>query len=545
VTGSPNGPAEGPAIASNRPTPRRGGAVLVAAGILLSRIMGFVRTRAFTHFLGTSDAADAFSAAIRIPNFLQNLFGEGVLSASFIPVYAKLIAEGNDEEAGRVAGAVFSLLALVATVGVVVGVLATPHLIVLLAPGFTGPKRELTIRLVQIVFPGVGLLVISAWCLGILNSHGRFFLSYASPVALNLVMIAALLGFGPRVAQAKLVIWVAWASVAGSALQVAVQLPALSRLERKLRVSLDVRTRNVRIVLANFFPVFLGRGVVQISGYVDQWLASFIIGGAVAVLGYAQNVSMLPISLFGMAIAASELPAMSAAVGGEAEIASEIRERLDGGLRRIAFFIIPSAAAFLLLGDIIAGVLYQSGQFNRDGTVWVWGVLAGSAVGLLAGTMGRLYSSAFYAQRDTTTPLKFALLRVALTLALGYVAALLLPQWLGIAPKWGVAGLTASAGVAGWIEFALLRHSTNRRIGTTGVPLGRIGVLWAAAIAAAVPALGVKVALGSARPVALALVALPLFAIAYLFLTNRARVPEAADFIGRILRMTRRAEKTG
>jgi putative peptidoglycan lipid II flippase len=545
VSGSPNGPAGGPAVASNRPSPRQGGAGLVAAGILLSRIMGFVRTRAFTHFLGTSDAADAFSAAIRIPNFLQNLFGEGVLSASFIPVYAKLIAEGNDEEAGRVAGAVFSLLALVATVGVVVGVLATPHLIVLLAPGFIGPKRELTIRLVQIVFPGVGLLVISAWCLGILNSHGRFFLSYASPVALNLVMIAALLGFGPRVAQANLVTWVAWASVAGSAVQVGVQLPVLSRLERKLRVSLDVRTRNVRIVLANFFPVFLGRGVVQISGYVDQWLASFIIGGAVAVLGYAQNVSMLPISLFGMAIAASELPAMSAAVGGEAEVASEIRDRLDRGLRRIAFFIIPSAAAFLLLGDIIAGVLYQSGQFNRDGTVWVWGVLAGSAVGLLAGTMGRLYSSAFYAQRDTTTPLKFALLRVALTLALGYVAALLLPQWLGIAPKWGVAGLTASAGVAGWIEFALLRRSTNRRIGATGVPLGRIGVLWAAAIAAALPALGAKFALGSSRPVVLAFVALPLFAVAYLFLTSRARVPEAADFIRRIPRLIRRADKTG
>jgi putative peptidoglycan lipid II flippase len=460
-------------------------------------------------------------------------------------VYAKLIAEGNEEEAGRVAGAVFSLLALVATVGVVVGVLATPHLIVLLAPGFLGAKRELTIRLVQIVFPGVGLLVISAWCLGVLNSHGRFFLSYASPVALNLVMIAALLGFGPRVAQTNLVIWVAWASVAGSALQVAVQLPTLSRVERKLRVSLGIRTRNVRIVLTNFFPVFLGRGVVQISGYVDQWLASFIIGGAVAVLGYAQNVSMLPISLFGMAIAASELPAMSAAVGGEAEVASEIRERLDGGLRRIAFFIIPSAAAFLLLGDIIAGVLYQSGQFNRDGTVWVWGVLAGSAVGLLAGTMGRLYSSAFYARRDTATPLKFALLRVALTLGLGYVAALLLPQWLGIAPKWGVAGLTASAGIAAWIEFALLRHSTNRRIGTTGVPLGRIGVLWAAAIAAALPALGVKFALGSSRPVALAFVALPLFAVAYLFLTSRARVPEAADFIGRIPGMIRRANKTG
>ena len=533
-------PAHDAKAAAARRNSMTGGAVLVGAGIFLSRIMGLVRARAFTHFLGTSDSADAFTAALRIPNFLQNLFGEGVLSASFIPVYARLLAEGDEEEAGRVAGAVFSILALIVTVMVVLGVMATPLLIDLLAPGFHEDKRELTVRLVQVMFPGVGLLVLSAWCLGILNSHRRFFLSYASPVAWNVVMIGALLFFGGRVTQANLVMLVAVASVAGAALQLAVQLPTLFTLERKLRVSLDMRAANVRTVITNFVPVFFGRGVVQISGYVDQWLASFLVGGAVAVLGYAQNVSMLPISLFGMAIAASELPAMSSAVGTSDEIAAEIRRRLDEGLRRIAFYIIPSAAAFLLLGDIVAGVLYQSGEFTRDGTVWVWGVLAGSAVGLLAGTMGRLYSSAWYALRDTRTPLKFALIRVALTLALGYVAALHLPGWLGIAPKWGVAGLTASAGVAGWLEFGLLRRSMNAEIGVTGVPLARIAVLWLAAAIAAVPAFGVKYALGVAHPAYLALVALPLFAIVYIVATSVAGVPEAAEFRGRMARVFRR-----
>ena len=518
-----------------------GGAVLVAAGIFLSRVMGLVRARAFTYFLGTSEAADAFSAAIRIPNFLQNLFGEGVLSASFIPVYARLLAEGDEDEAGRVAGAVFSLLALLVTVLVVVGVMATPLLIGLLAPGFGGDKRELTEKLVQVMFPGVGLLVISAWCLGILNSHRRFFLSYASPVAWNAVMIAALVGFGPRVVQANLVMLVALASVAGAALQLAVQLPVLFKLERKLRVSLDLRAPHVRAVVSNFVPVFFGRGVVQISGYVDQWLASWLVDGAVAVLGYAQNVSMLPISLFGMAIAASELPAMSSAIGEGADVAAEIRRRLDEGLRRIAFYIIPSAAAFLLLGDIVAGVLYQNGQFKRDGTIWVWGVLAGSAVGLLAGTMGRLYSSAWYAQRDTVTPLKFAIVRVALTLVLGYVAALLLPGWLGISHKWGVAGLTASAGIAGWLEFWLLRRSMNRKSGVTGVPLARVAVLWACAVGASIPAIAVKLAMGVAHPVYLAVISMPLFALAYLFFTARARVPESAEFTGRVTRVFRRA----
>src|SRR5215831_14575728 len=170
-------------------------AFLVAAGIFLSRISGLVRDRVFAHFFGISYAADAFRAAMRIPNFLQNLFGEGVLSASFIPVYAKLVAEEKKEDAGRVAGAVFSLLALVTAELVLAGVLATPYLIDAIAPGFKGETRRLAIQLVRIFFPGVGLLVLSAWCLGILNSHRKFFLSYASPVVWNLAIISALLFF--------------------------------------------------------------------------------------------------------------------------------------------------------------------------------------------------------------------------------------------------------------------------------------------------------------------------------------------------------------
>src|SRR5579871_4984571 len=163
-------------------------AFLVAAGIFLSRIAGLVRERVFAHYFGNSDAADAFKAAFRIPNFLQNLFGEGVLSASFIPVYAGLLAREDEEEARKTAGAVASLLALTTSHIVLIGVLATPYLIDAIAPGFHGDKRELTIRLVRILFPGAGLLVLSAWCLGVLNSHHRFFASYTAPVAWNLVM---------------------------------------------------------------------------------------------------------------------------------------------------------------------------------------------------------------------------------------------------------------------------------------------------------------------------------------------------------------------
>src|SRR5437588_2831861 len=193
-------------------------ATLVAAGMFLSKIAGLVRERVFAHYFGNSDAADVFRAAIRIPNFLQNLFGEGVLSASFIPVYARLRAVGEEEEASDVADAVATLLALVTAVLVLLGVLATPYIIDAIAPGFVGVKRELTVRLVRIFFPGAGLLVMSAWCLGILNSHGRFFLSYAAPIAWNAVMIATLIGFGRNHSEESLAIITAWGSVLGSAM---------------------------------------------------------------------------------------------------------------------------------------------------------------------------------------------------------------------------------------------------------------------------------------------------------------------------------------
>src|ERR671938_481998 len=205
-------------------------AFLVGAGILLSRVVGLIRQRVFAYYFGTSDAADAFNAAFRIPNFLQNIFGEGALSASFIPVYARLLAQNDTKEATRVANAVLTLLALVTSIVVLIGVLTTPYLISLIAPGFEGEKRELTIRLVKIFFPGAGLLVLSAWCLGVLNSHRRFLLSYAAPILWNLAIIVTLVVFGGRVGQFPLAVAAAWGSVAGSALQFLVQLPRVLRL---------------------------------------------------------------------------------------------------------------------------------------------------------------------------------------------------------------------------------------------------------------------------------------------------------------------------
>ena len=410
-------------------------AFFVGAGILISRVVGLIRQRIFAHYFGSSAEGDAFSAAFRIPNFLQNVFGEGALSASFIPVYAKLLAEKDEKEAARVANAIFSILALVTAVIVLIGVFATPYIVTIIAAGFEEERRALTITLVRIFFPGAALLVLSAWCLGVLNSHHKFFISYTAPVAWNAAIIAALLFFGNRLDLSSLAAATAWGSVIGSALQFGVQLPAVLRLIHHFRPVLTLASPHIRQVLHSFFPVFMSRGVVQISAFVDAFLASFLGQGAVVALTYAQSLYTLPVSLFGMSVSAAELPAMSKTLGNAEVVAETLRHRLDEGLRRISFFIVPSAVAFLALGDVIAAVLYQTGKFTRDDSIYVWTILAGASVGLLASTLGRLYSSTYYALRDTRTPLLYAVTRVGLGSLLGYFCSIHLPGLLAFLPN--------------------------------------------------------------------------------------------------------------
>lgn len=538
-----------------RPQAREGFAALVAAGILLSRIAGLIRERVFAHYLGSSRAADAFKAALKIPNFLQNLFGEGVLSASFIPVYAKLLGEDDEESAGRVAGVFASILALGVSLLVLIGVLTTPFILAAIAPGFEGEVRLLTIRIVRILFPGIGLLVLSAWCLGILNSHHKFFLSYVAPVLWNVAMIATLVVFGTRLGQDDLAIALSWGTVIGSALQLGIQLPFVFRYAKHLSFGFDRFLAPVRAIFKNLGPVVVGRGVVQISAYIDQMIASYLPQGAVSSLAYAQTIYLLPISLFGMSVAAAELPQMSRQVGTDDEIHSALRKRLERGLRQIAFFVIPSVVAFIAIGRILVAALYQTGKFGAEQTLYVWYILVGSTVGLLAMTLGRLYSSAFYALRDTRTPLWFATARVVLTGVLGYLFAfplrwvivafiqaihMPLPHAIGGAAAMGTVGLTASAGVAGWLEFLLLRRSLQRRIGRVPFPFGYQIRLWVSAIAAAAVAVGfdLMAARGIAahmpfRHISEAILVAGIFGVIYLGSSMLLGVPEARATLSR------------
>lgn len=536
-----------PGGADPAPIPPKGmsggrAAALVGAGIGVSRLLGLVRQKVFAFFLGSSDAADAFAAAFRIPNMLQNLLGEGVLSASMIPVYAGLKARGDDAGRQEVASAVLAMLMLVTAVVVMLGVLFAPQITSVITIGYTGDKLALTTQLVRVLFPGAGLLVLSAWCLGVLNAHGRFFLAYASAAFWNVAMIATLLYFGGRSDEVTLVRWLAWGSVAGCFLQLAAQWPGVIAVLGGFRFRWQRHRAEVATVVRNFVPVFFGRGVTQLSGFIDTMIASLpMLGtGAQVTLNYAQLLYGLPVSLFGMAVSAAELTAMASVTGNEEEKARILRTRMADGLRRISFFVVPSAVAFVALGDQLAELVYGGGRFGPEEAQWVWGVLAGAAVGLVATTLGRLYSSAFYAIHDTRTPMRFALIRVATSIALGATFAIFGPRLLGIESKWGVAGITIAAGLAGWLEFSLLRHALRKRLGAVDLPGRTRAVLWGAATLAAALAWGARLINADAPMLVRTGLVLGIYGMTYWLVTWKAGIPEAVALRDRVFRSRRR-----
>jgi putative peptidoglycan lipid II flippase len=464
--------------------------LLVSAGMLLSRVAGLARQWIFTKYFGLTPEADAFGAALRIPNFLQNLFGDGVLSASLIPVYSRLVAQRGQEEADRVARTVLALLALVISLIVLAGVLFTPFFVDLVAYGFKDGKRELTITLVRIIFPGVGLLVGSAWCLAILNTHGKFFNSYAAPALWNAAIIVALVWFRHDKLPA-LAIVAAWGAVAGSVLQLLTQLPQVIAVMSSgwSQISLR-RTAEVSEVIASSIPVILSRGAIQVSAFVDGLIASGLGDGPVAALGNAQSLYMFPVSIFGMAISSAALPAMSAVR--HHEDTSVIAKHLIDGQKILLALMVPSVVGFLAFGDIMTGLLFEHGLFTHKNTQFVWAILAGSAVGLIATTVARFYTSAFYALGDSKTPARFAFVRITLVVLLGVLMARGIPYVFHLDLMWGTPGLTLSAGIAGWIEFSLLRSALKKRIADFAVPVSFLMKCWAVALVAAALTTGLR-----------------------------------------------------
>jgi putative peptidoglycan lipid II flippase len=514
----------------------------VATGIFSSKITGLVREGTFSHFFGVGAHADVLQTAFRIPNLLQNLLGEGTLSAAFIPIYSRMIEEGREREAGRFAGAIFGILLAVTSGFALVGMLLAPYFVALLAPGFAqdatgelpfligelsqfmsqqlGAQAEtanvnrfrLAVQAVRVIFPMTAVLVLSAWALGVLNSHRRFFVPYVAPVLWNIAIIGTLFGAAFYVTEApmtfddappstvtRLLFAACFGALGGGFLQFLVQLPLVAKVMKGFRFSLSSKVEGVREAIYAAGPVIAGRGVYQISAFVDMQLASIAAAGALASLRYAQTLYLLPISLFGLSVAASELPELSRL---KLQDAGPFLRRVNRSMRQMMLMIVPTMIGYLALGFLVVGAFYQRGQFSLNDTWLVYFVLGGYTVGIAATAVSRLLQNSFYALSDTKTPALIAVLRIVVSVAVAVPVMFWLDQYTvqQVVPGFtrtssqplylGAVGLAVGASVGAWMEVATLLYFLRKALGRLGLPWLRTFQMIGLALVALVPAGG-------------------------------------------------------
>ena len=530
------------------------GAKKISAGILLSRITGLLRESLLRSVLGLGPAADAFAAALRIPNLLQNLLGEGSLSSSFIPVYSKLLSEGKEKEAGNVAGAVAGLLIAFTGVLTLIGIFLAEPIAKILTPGFTSEKLDLTADLIRITTCGIGFLVLAAWCLGVLNSHRKFFLSYVAPVIWNATQVIVLIiAIGNNWDPTKAARAAAWGLLFGGLAQLLFQFSGVIKLRSRIRISFSSRNTHVKEIIKRFNPAVLGRGVVQISAYFDLVLASLLVTGAVAALLSAQVLYILPVSLFALSIAAAELPEMSRETN-----SNNLRNRLDQGIKRTSFLMLITSVVYISLGDQIIGILFQWGSFSRDDTIVVAATLAAYSVGLPAIGVSRIYQSVLYARGDTKTPAIAATMRVAISLLVGLFLMFPLDRLFiddgtlnsesgGILSDWGplsqgirslpenphlgAVGLAAASALGAWFEMFFLANRTKRKMSLEISPHSPMLKLLPASITALLIATIGRLLLSETNEIVTNLVCIPAATISYIAVSKKSQVQESLRLV--------------
>lgn len=529
-------------------------AASVGIGIFLSRIVGLVRESFLAAYLGTRMGGDAFGAALRIPKILQNLLGEGSLSASFIPIYSQLLEEGDKKKAKNVAGAVLGLLiVLIGLLTLATFFLARPIASVL-APGFSGETHELTITLLRIVAPGIGFIVLAAWCLGVLNSHRKFFLSYIAPTVWSIsIIVATAIAAIYNWTEADIAKSAAYGVLVGGVLQFLIQLPFTLKIAGRIRLSLNLRLTAVRQIIRRFGPAVAGRGVVTLGSYIDLILASLLATGAVAILDRAHALYLFPISVFALSIAAADLPEISR----EKHLPEKIEERIHKGAQRVIFFLFFMAIIYLAGGHAIISAIYERVNFTSDDTLVVWLVLAAYSLGMVASGISRILQTASYGMGDVKTPARIALARMVVSAVLGVVLMLRFDRFgvldgifyqTGDLPAvttkageiinkmelrhLGAIGLALGAMMASWLEFALLKAHLRRKLSIKHLRFFHIALrLLPGAILAGVIATGLAILLSGLPGLLAAPIVVFPAGLAYLLFSAKLGSPQAKSIL--------------
>jgi putative peptidoglycan lipid II flippase len=423
----------------------------VSGMTMLSRILGFLRDFVIARAFGAGLMTDAFFVAFRLPNLLRRLFAEGAFSQAFVPVLAEYRQRRGDAETKLLVDRVASVLLLAVMAITLLGIIGSPLLIAISAPGFVddADKFALTVTLTRITFPYIAFMSLVAFSAGILNTWSRFALPAFTPVLLNIAFILMALFAAPWFDPPVLAL--AWAVFIGGVLQLALQVPALKRLGMLPRFDPQWRDAGVQRILKLMAPAVLGVSVSQISLLINTIFASFLDSGSVSWLYYADRLMELPAGLLGAALGTILLPSLSKShsAGNTAEFSS----LLDWGLRLTFLLTLPAALALALLATPLLATMFQYGAFTANDVLQTRAALVAYSVGLTGLILVKVLAPGFYSRQDIRTPVKIALFTLILTQVMNLL-------FIGSLKH---AGLALSIGLASCANAILLWHGLRQR----------------------------------------------------------------------------------
>ncbi|MCA1957024.1 MAG: murein biosynthesis integral membrane protein MurJ [Nitrospira sp.] len=425
---------------------------VIGVGTFASRILGFIRDMVLARLFGATPAADAFFVAFRVPSLLRELFAEGSMSSAFIPVFTEYRTSRGKQEVWELASAVFTTLLTVVTLVTILGILAAPWLVQLLAPGFEEHpgKLALTTLLARIMFPYLLFISLAALAMGILNSVRAFAAPAFSPLFLNLAIIGCSLGLSPLLEEP--IIGAAIGVTVGGMAQFAMQLPSLKRRELLFGFRFNPAHPGLRRIGRLMVPSLVGLSVTQINLTVSTVLGSFFSGGP-TYLFYGMRLIQFPLGVFGVALGMAILPTLSAQAARGA--LDELWTTLGFGLRMILFIMVPAMVGLILLRVPIVHLFFEHGTFTAHDTAETALAVLCYAVGLWAFGGVRIIVAAFYSLQDTTTPA----ISAAIAVAANILFSLVLMSFLG------AAGLALATALASMVNGGILVTVLNRRLG--------------------------------------------------------------------------------
>lgn len=422
---------------------------------MLSRITGLMREILIARAFGASDMTDAFNVAFRIPNLLRRVFGEGAFSQAFVPILNEYHGKRGADETHRLIDAVATVMAWALAAVSLIGVIAAPIVMTVVATGFRGDAEtyDAAVFMTRVMFPYIGLISMVALASGILNTWRNFAVPAFTPVLLNLCLIVAALFVGPHMSQP--IYAQAWGVLVGGVLQLAIQIPAMRKLGVLPRVSLDLRAAwsdpGVRRVVKQMAPALLAVSVAQISLIINTNIASRLAAGSVSYLTYADRLMEFPTALLGVALGTILLPSLSRASANDDR--AEYSGLLDWGLRLTFLLAVPCAVGLFVFGTPLTSVLFNYGRFDAHAVEMTRQAVATYGVGLLGLILIKILTPGFYARQDIRTPVKIALLVLVITQASNYV----------FVPMFAHAGLALSISFGATVNALLLFFGLRRR----------------------------------------------------------------------------------